>query len=331
VVERMLASTDLNQAYLAFREDARERGLHERTLGAYGLYALLIGTGIVFGYYFLTVTTDPVLQCLNAVFLAFVLIQGGMLAHDLTHQEVFGSYKANTAIGCVTWGLLGGVSQSEWRAKHNAHHVHVNQAGVDPDLEIPFIFSPKQTKDNVLIRFFRPYQHIWFFIALPLVYPLTVLASTIHIARHPSLETGVELALIVAHFCWFFGITLYFLPLPLALLFYAFHFVPGGIYMSLVFAPNHKGEEVLAADETVTWLHQITSTRNLFPSRWIFVVFGGLNFQIEHHLFPTMSRFKFWQAHRMVKAFCVENGIPYHETTWLESLQQIYRALKAAR
>ena len=295
------ADPALNQAYLDLRREARANGLHGRTRTIYAVYGLFLAAGIAISVALLAITANPLVQAVNAVFLAFVLVQGGMLAHDLTHGQVFASHRANALFGSLTWALLNGISQSRWYAQHNAHHVHVNQDGHDPDLGIPFRFSPEQTNDGALVRFFRPYQHMWFFAALPLVYPGMVLGSVAHNLRNMTPAAAAELVLIAVHFAGFFAITFFFLPIPTALLFFALHFVVGGLYMGVVFAPNHKGEEVLKASQAVTWLHQITSTRNIFASRWAFVVFGGLNFQIEHHLFPSMSRFKAWDAQKLVR------------------------------
>ena len=96
----------------------------------------------------------------------------------------------------------------------------------------------------------------------------------------------------------------------------------------MVFAPNHKGEEMLDEDEKLNWTHQITLTRDLYPTWPVFYLLGGLNFQIEHHLFPTMSRMKYWEAYKTVKEFCARHELRYHQTTWPESMREIHESLK---
>jgi fatty acid desaturase len=98
--------------------------------------------------------------------------------------------------------------------------------------------------------------------------------------------------------------------------------------MSLVFAPNHKGMEVLSKDEEVKWYHQITLTRNLFPNKFLFHAMGGLEYQIEHHLFTNMPRINYPKIAPFVKKFCKDNGLEYYETTWFESMKEIYVSLK---
>src|SRR6185503_879330 len=119
-----------------------------------------------------------------------------------------------------------------------------------------------------------------------------------------------------------------FLPLPVAVLFLVVSFLVIGGYIGLVFAPNHKGEEMLDEEDEFIWTHQITLTRDLYPTWLVFYLLGGLNFQIEHHLFPTMSRQKYWQAYKVVKDFSAKHGIRYHQTTWRESMREIHVSLK---
>ena len=98
--------------------------------------------------------------------------------------------------------------------------------------------------------------------------------------------------------------------------------------MSILFAPNHKGCNELDENEQFTWKHQIVNTRNLHHPPFLAYVMGGLDYQIEHHLFPKMSRARLPQASKIVKDFCAEYSIPYHEVTFKESCREMYRALK---
>lgn len=99
--------------------------------------------------------------------------------------------------------------------------------------------------------------------------------------------------------------------------------------MSLSFAPNHYGMEVIPEQEEYKRVFQITSSRNLYPS-WIGTfLFGGLDYQIEHHLYPTMPRKNYKKVGPMVKAFCKKNNIQYVETSLLGSMKDIYSVLKA--
>lgn len=317
-------------SYEELSNKVEEAGLKKRTYVHYLVYFILVTLGCVTSIYFLTVTDNLYLQILNGVFLAVVLVQAGMLGHDFSHQQVFDSKKLNRVGGAIMWGLYGGVSEGGWYDKHNAHHKYVNHEGLDPDLGVPFIFSDVQVagKSEFVKKFITPHQHWLFFFMLPFVYPNFVLWSFKRLFTSLTARNIVELILIFIHFALFFFFPLYFLPLGVAVIFLATVLLFAGFYMGLVFAPNHKGEEVVDEDTPATWVQQITLTRNLNPSLFSFYFFGGLDLQVEHHLFPEVSRFNYPKIHKIVKAYCAEHDIRFYETSWFNSVKEIYVSLK---
>ncbi len=317
-------------SYEALSLKVAEQGLYKRTYWTYGLNFLLVLFATIASMYTLTISDSVFLQVCNAVFLAIVSVQAGILGHDLSHLQVFESGKINKFCAMVVWGLFGGLSAGGWYDKHNAHHKYVNHEGLDPDLGIPFIFSEVQVshKSAFVRRFVQPYQHVLFFIVLPFVYPNFVFWSFKRLFTSIRWENTFELLLIGIHFWILFYMSFHFLPSTLAFVFLMVVFLVGGTYMGIIFAPNHKGEEIVDEQEVATWLQQITLTRNLHPSWLGFYFFGGLDLQVEHHLFPHVSRFNYPQIHRIVKAYCLENSIRYYEVTWWQSMKEIYHSLK---
>jgi fatty acid desaturase len=285
--------------------------------------------GIALSLYAVTRTDNAFFQFFNAVFFAFFSVQLGMIGHDLSHGAVFTSATANRVCASLAWGFFGGLSETRWFEKHNRHHIQPNHIGFDPDVGIPFMFTDLQVeaKSDFLRRWMLPYQHIIFWPALAFVYPWNIMLSVRHYLDELSWYVFGELILVVIHFAILFTIVFGFLPVPVALLFLTTAFAAIGVYMGIVFAPNHKGRPELSKDDAFTWVHQILLTRDLFPSWVTFYVCGGLNFQIEHHLFPTMSRLKYWEAHKIVKHFCEAHGIEHHETSWAGSVKEMYDAL----
>lgn len=316
-------------SYEILVEQAKNAGLMRKTYVAYALYTALVLLGIATSIRILMLSDSLIVQTLNALFFGFVFVQAGMLGHDLSHKQVFKSERVNKVMAVIVWCFLCGLSAKGWYEKHNAHHKHVNHVGEDPDLNIPFIFSEKQmaTTPAWVKRYILPHQSWLFFVMLPLVYPNFVLWTMKNIVRHPSKEHTVEAVLIVLHFIFFFGLPLYFLPPFIGLFFCLLSLLVCGAYMGIVFAPNHKGEEVID-DRPTIWTDQITLTRNLHPTFIGFHFFGGLDLQIEHHLFPSMSRFMYPYAHKIVKKYCKEHGLRYYETSWFGSMKEIYVALK---
>lgn len=320
----------MNEGFDSLRAEVATAGLFRRTYVYYSIYGLLIVLATACSLWLITSTQNPYVQFFNAIFLGACFVQAGMIGHDLSHNEVFKSRRLNKFFSTITWGLLAAASESRWYMWHNTHHEHVNRVNHDPDLDIPFLFSSKQLKDRSAFvkKNILPYQHILFFLSLPVVYLGIHRDSVVYIFLHPSWKTTVELILIVVHFVVLLFLLFAFLPWQIAVMFFVVHALAGGLYMGLAFAPNHKGENITGEDEEVTWLNQITSTRDLRPNWFSFHFFGGLNFQIEHHLFPEMPRMHYWKANKIVKAFCARNNIQFNETTFFGSMREIYVALK---
>ena len=114
----------------------------------------------------------------------------------------------------------------------------------------------------------------------------------------------------------------------LAVLFVIVHQAAFGLIVGSAFAPNHKGMLVVGEDEKMDFLtRQVLTSRNMRAHPITDFWFGGLNYQIEHHLFPNMPRKNLKEAQIVVKAFCKEHSIPYHETGVIQSQREILQSL----
>jgi fatty acid desaturase len=104
-----------------------------------------------------------------------------------------------------------------------------------------------------------------------------------------------------------------------------------GFYMGCSFAPNHKGMPILRPDDDLDYLRrQVLTSRNIRGGRVVDAVLGGLNYQIEHHLFPSMPRPSLRRAQAVVRQFCQERRISYREDSLLGSYRESLRHLHAA-
>src|SRR5207253_1367419 len=119
------------------------------------------------------------------------------------------------------------------------------------------------------------------------------------------------------------------LSLPLAVAFVLLHQAVFGFYMGMVFAPNHKGLPVRDGAESLDWLYrQVITSRNIVSTRLTDFVYGGLNYQIEHHLFPSMPRANLRRARPIVQDFCLRNGLPYVEKGLVASYRDVSAYLR---
>jgi fatty acid desaturase len=103
-----------------------------------------------------------------------------------------------------------------------------------------------------------------------------------------------------------------------------------GLYLGSSFAPNHKGMPILdAADRTGFLRRQVLTSRNVRGGRLTDLALGGLNYQIEHHLFPSMPRPNLRHSQALIRAFCQQQELPYAETTLVDSYAQALRHLNS--
>lgn len=315
--------------YLALLHRVQGAGLFRRTLLPYAIVASVGVAGLLLCLYGITRTDNLLLQLLNGLMFGFWSVQLGMLGHDLSHGQVFSSATWNKRLAIIEWCLVGGLSERRWFAKHNAHHRAPNHEGMDPDLEIPFVLDHRLAQDRS--RFFQtfilPRQHILFWCVLPLVYFWNIAHSFRYLLHRPDRQTTVEVTLLSIHFLLLFLFVFSQLSVATGLVFLSSVSVSVGVYMSLVFAPNHKGMEIVSQRSRFIWTQQICCTRNIRCGPLGAFLLGGLHHQIEHHLFPTMSRFKQRRASQYVREFCREHRLPYHQTSWSRSLRELQDSL----
>ncbi len=270
-------------------------------------------------------------QALNAVFLAFVFGQAGFIAHDMGHRQAFEDSRKNDFFGLIHGNLMVGMSYGWWLDKHNQHHAHPNQDDLDPDIAIPVIaFTPEESlKKRGLVRFIVKYQS-YFFFPLLLFEAFSLLVGSIQfLLRNKTWKfRKIEMFLIALHYALYFGLVFYALAPWQAVAFLAIQQALFGFYLASVFAPNHKGMVVLAKDATMDYLRQqVLTARNVRAHPITDFWYGGLNYQIEHHLFPSMARNKLRQAQRMIRRFCKEHGVSYYETSIFRSYVEILEYL----
>ncbi|HEX5403051.1 MAG TPA: acyl-CoA desaturase [Pseudonocardiaceae bacterium] len=293
----------------------RQAGLLRRRYGYYiatsGLnIAAFAGAWVVFGF-----LGNSWWQLFTAGCLAVVCTHLSFIGHDAGHKQIFRGRKANDAVGLVHGGLIG-MSYDWWIHKHNRHHANPNHEDDDPDVRIPalaFTVDQGRTKAGVL-RLIAKYQAFLFF-PLLLIEGLSLHWSSIRSVWSGSVRAKwLEKTLLATHVIVYLTAVLVVLSPGRAVLFIAVHQGLWGVYMGCSFAPNHKGMPTLAKGHTLDFLRkQVLTSRNVIGGRWVDVTLGGLNYQIEHHLFPSMPRPNLRHARPIVREFCRARDIQYAE------------------
>ena len=132
----------------------------------------------------------------------------------------------------------------------------------------------------------------------------------------------------VTHAVIYLSVLYYLLGPWQGVLFLVIHQSVAGLFMGGTFAPNHKGMPVMEKGSVPDFLRlQVLASRNVKAHPITDIVYGGLNYQIEHHLFPSMPRNHLRKAQKIVRAFCAEKSIPYYETTVIGSNVEILKYL----
>ncbi len=304
----------------------REKGLLDRQLRYYTLKIASSLAMLALSITLLILVDNFWFQLANAAFLAFVFGQIGYIGHDAGHLGVCRSVRGNRLIGSGVTFLLS-MSQSWWLNQHNQHHRTPNDLDDDPHTLIPvFAFSEEKARSKRgVLRFLAAYQAFYFVPILTLESFALRYSSAQFIFGGRSVKTAIlESGLMVAHFAIYGALLLYALNPWEALVFAVVHQGLFGLYYGLVFAPNHKGMLILDKDNPLDFVRtQVLTTRNVKPNFLVNFLYGGLNYQIEHHLFSMMPRNKLGRARPIVKEFCRQRGITYYETGAFRSYREI--------
>jgi fatty acid desaturase len=313
-------------SYGELRQIIKERGLLDRQPRRALARLLMVDALLVVSVAALLTVHVFWFQLLNALFLGFVTAQLGFNGHDAGHRQSFASSRINDLVVMIHGNLLIGMSYSWWLDKHNRHHSHPNEMDTDPDLDIPLLsFTPEDAASRRgALRFVAGHQSALFFPLLTLVGLNLQTSSVAFIARGKSKRPKTESLLLFAHLAGYLALVFFALPWWQALLFIAIHQLTSGLYLGSVFAPNHKGMLITDRACRLDFLpRQVLTARNVRGNAFIDMWYGGLNYQIEHHLFPTMPRGHLAAARVIIRAYCEEHDIAYHETGMARSYVEI--------
>ncbi len=308
--------------YSTLLRTVRDAGLLKRRTGFYIMMFSILVVALAADIAGFILLGDSWFQLLIAAALGVILTQFAFLAHETSHRQVFTSGKANDLAGRALANLFVGISYSWWMTKHSRHHANPNVIGKDMDIERDFVsFVPEDAaKATGLYAWATRRQGYLFFPALLLEgINLHALGFKTVFGRGPVDRRGVEIAMLVPRIGIYLALIFLFLPVGMAFAFIGVQVAVFGLYMGASFAPNHKGMPILPHDSKVDFLRrQVLTSRNI-SGFGTTTFMGGLNYQIEHHLFPNMPRPHLKKAREIAKEYCDTHNILYTETTLTQS------------
>lgn len=285
---------DANVNFQTLRRNLEEQGFFKRSVWKEALalaqVVLMYAVGTTIAY------SHPIWA---TIILGIGAQQAGWLAHDYIHGR--GKW-------CKTMRWFGAVfnghSAEWWTQKHSLHHTFTNEEKHDNDILMePFFFlrSPKESgrPDSPA----RKWQHIYGYPLLGIMYWLWR-ALSIQTAWHR--KDKYELCLMAINYSWM----ALFLPPAVAI----GHVFLGGFLVGALVSATHQSEEVMAdGDEPDFITGQFRSTRDADTvagpvETWLW---GGMDTQLEHHLFPTIPRYNYHRLRPILKAWAEAHGCNY--------------------
>lgn len=315
------------ETYRELSREVHEAGLIRRRHGFYG--AMIVGWVLALAGMLVLVLVlgETWYQMIIAALIGVVMAQLGFLSHEAAHRQVFASRAWNEWASRIILGLLGGLSYGWWMNKHNTHHAHPNQEGMDPDVESRvLVFTPEAGDRRTGLGATLARHQGSFFVPLLLFEGLNL-----HVQSLKALLTApgvphrfTEIALILIRHTAYLTLLFATLPTGMAFAFIGVQVGVFGLMLGGAFALNHIGMPTVPADVRLDFLRrQVLMSRNIKDGPLVRFLMGGLQYQIEHHLFPAAPRPSLPALQKLVREYCAREGIPYSERTLTEASRTV--------
>lgn len=313
--------------FLELSQQVRDAGLMDRRIGSYVWRMVLLGAAFAGAGALLVILGDTWWQLAVAGLFGVLFTQAAFLAHDGAHQQIFASGSRNAWFSRIVGNLVVGMSYGWWTRKHGRHHAMPNTIGKDGDIATgALVFIPGEEVDRKGFMGWITKRQGWLFFPL-----LTLFAFALHynsfrsVLENPKLKyRKVELLFLFIRLTGFATLVIWLLGPGLGAAFMGVQLMVFGVYMGGSFAPNHKGMPLIPKDSKIDFLsRQVLTSRNIAGGRFVEWAMGGLNYQIEHHVFPRMPSANLRLVRPMVQEHCAARGIPYTETGLIEAYKII--------
>ncbi|MDP3950624.1 acyl-CoA desaturase [Microbacterium sp.] len=315
------------EAFKQLSTEVNDAGLMRRRYGFYWsmmLFWALAAVAILVG---VAMLGDTWWQMVLAALLGVVMAQLGFLGHEAAHQGMFASRGWNEWTARVLAGLFTGLSYGWWVDKHTRHHANPNKERDDPDAAPGALsFTPEGTDSRRgLAARLAKYQGYYF---LPL---LLFEGFSLHIDSIRAILFGknvthrwTEILFVGVRIIGYLAFLFIVLPPLMAVAFVLVQIAVFGFLLGGAFSPNHIGMPTVPHDVEIDFLRrQVRMSRNVRGGVLVHFLMGGLEYQVEHHLFPMTPRPNLPALRKVVRAHCAANEIPYTETSLIEAFRTI--------
>jgi len=304
------------------KKEVKKAGLLERVpvRGSIEMIAIIVSLVATFS----TITLwNPFLL---GLFMTLIFTRAVFVSHDILHTQYFQNKSLSIKLSYPFSAIILSNSSSWWDFKHNInHHTWCNVPQKDEDiLAMDGAFTTKHKGNSA---FLRTWKYIIFWGAMFFMYPAFIVQSYNFVIKQKKYG---ELILMLLHWPIIWGFVFYSLPLGDALITFVTLYITLSAWLAFGFITNHLGCEVFEFEEgkDMSWLElQMRTSRSLKGGLFVHWFYGGLNTQVEHHLFPKAPRFNLLKIQKMTREFAKKYNLNYFETTPVEAYVQINRAL----
>lgn len=269
-------------------------------------------------------------RVLAAFVLSMIMAQFAFIGHDAGHRSLVRSAGLNRIFGQLSMTLVSGMPFGVWYGIHHTHHQYCQNEGKDPDMEVNLFVSLTEqsaAQKGPLGRFFTRHQGltIWF---LSLAFAHSQRHQYQFIALKNLRRYPIDGLFLLAHYFLWFGLPFLAFDLSFAalLLAYVLPLFFLGPHLAAIFWINHIGMPLIKDPRPFSFFeHQAVSSRTILNPRGFNWLFGGLNFQIEHHLFPQIPSFRLHELQAIVSAHIQDTPVAYACMSWPEAVASIAR------
>jgi fatty acid desaturase len=304
------------------KKEVKEAGLLERVpvRGSIEMIAIIVSLIATFS----TITLwNPFLL---GLFMTLIFTRAVFVSHDILHTQYFKNKSLSMKLSYPFSAIILSNSSSWWDFKHNInHHTWCNVPQKDEDiLAMDGAFTTKHRGNSA---FLRTWKYIIFWGAMFFMYPAFIIQSYNFAIKQKNYG---EFFLMLLHWPIIWGFVFYSLPFGDALITFVTLYITLSAWLAFGFITNHLGCEVFEFEEgkDMSWLElQMRTSRSLTGGMFVHWFYGGLNTQVEHHLFPKAPRFNLLKVQKMTREFSKKYNLNYFETTPVEAYVQINRVL----
>lgn len=338
LIQLMASQSPITAAYLELNEKFRKMGFYEPKMSFYyrqwsffaAWFSVAIGL-VIFN------PNSVLAVCVSAAMMGVFWHGLSFCTHDAGHHSVSGDRKQDDLIGAIMASYFGGLSVTWWQTNHNVHHLVTNEPEHDPDIQhLPLFAVSTRFFENLYSSFHRrqmnfdgisrvlvSIQH-YLFLPIMTVGRFNLYAQSLNhlLSSHPDGKhmRWFELAGIGFFWLWYgyglLGCVLHASWKMRLLYLWISHAATAILHLQITL--SHFAMSTRMDDEFETFAEKaLRTTMNVDCPEWFDWFHGGLQFQIEHHLFPKIPRIYFRRMRPMVKQFCKDHNLEYHEHTFV--------------